>query len=158
MHAIWQGFVEEPAAKVFVARKAHTIVLSKAQGTQQSTLFTSLEMAWGFHTQAVLHSLARLMSCKKVSVQGFKWVRKVWFAYSPMDVCIRNLQRKAERGKITSGESTTSIPQASCFEKPTRSVPEMWGRMYNVLARSAKDTKNGTRNQIPMQPRKAQRN
>jgi hypothetical protein len=71
MHAIWQGYVEDPAAKDFVARKARTIVLSKARGTQQSSLFTSLEIPWGFHTRAVRRSLARLMSCKKVSVQGF---------------------------------------------------------------------------------------
>ncbi len=30
MHAIWQGYVEDPAAKDFVARKACTIALSKA--------------------------------------------------------------------------------------------------------------------------------
>jgi hypothetical protein len=71
MHAIWQGYVEDPAAKDFVARNARTIALSKAQGTRQSTLFTSLEIPWGFHTRAVLHSLAGLMSRKKVSVQGF---------------------------------------------------------------------------------------
>jgi hypothetical protein len=29
-HAIWQGYVEEPGAKDFVARKARTIALSKA--------------------------------------------------------------------------------------------------------------------------------
>jgi hypothetical protein len=68
MHAIWQGYIEEPAAKDFVARKARTIALSKAQGTQQSILFTSLEIPSRFHTQAVLRSLARLMSRKKVSV------------------------------------------------------------------------------------------
>ncbi len=44
--------------------------------------------------------------------------------------------------------------KASCFEKPTRSVPEIWGRMYNVLPCSAKGTKNGMRNRIPVQPRK----
>ncbi len=33
MHAIWQGFVEEPAAKDFVPRNARTIALNKAQGT-----------------------------------------------------------------------------------------------------------------------------
>jgi hypothetical protein len=66
--AIWQGYVEEPAAKDFVARMARTITLSKAQGTRQSTLFMSLEIPWGFLTQAVLHSLAGLMSCKKVLV------------------------------------------------------------------------------------------
>jgi hypothetical protein len=32
-HAIWQGYVEDPAVKVFVARKARTIALRKAQGT-----------------------------------------------------------------------------------------------------------------------------
>jgi hypothetical protein len=71
MHAKRQGYVEDLAVKDFVARNARTIALSEVQGTQQSTLFTSLEIPWGFHTQAVLHSLARLMSCKKVSVQGF---------------------------------------------------------------------------------------
>ncbi len=71
MHAIWQGYVEEPVAKDYVAKKAHTIALSKAQGTQQSTLFTSLEIPWIFLTRAVLHSLAGLMSREKVSVQGF---------------------------------------------------------------------------------------
>ena len=30
MHAIWQGYVEDPTAKDFVARKAHTIALCKA--------------------------------------------------------------------------------------------------------------------------------
>jgi hypothetical protein len=31
-YAIWQGYFEEPAAEDFVARKAHTIILSKARG------------------------------------------------------------------------------------------------------------------------------
>jgi hypothetical protein len=37
-YAIWQGYVEEHAAKDFVARKAHTIALSKAQGTHWSVI------------------------------------------------------------------------------------------------------------------------
>ncbi len=37
MHAIWQGYVEDPAAKDSVARKAHTIALSKAQGSHHKT-------------------------------------------------------------------------------------------------------------------------
>ncbi len=32
-HAIWQGYIEDPAAKNFVAKKACTIALSKAQGS-----------------------------------------------------------------------------------------------------------------------------
>ncbi len=30
MHAIWQGYVVDPAVKDFIARKAQTIALSKA--------------------------------------------------------------------------------------------------------------------------------
>ncbi len=37
MHAIWQGYVEDPAAKHFVARKARTIALSKAWGSCHKT-------------------------------------------------------------------------------------------------------------------------
>jgi hypothetical protein len=59
----------------------------------------------------------------------------------PTDVCTRNLWRKAERGKITGSESATRFLQASCFKKPTRSVPETWGRMYNVLPWIAKGTR-----------------
>jgi hypothetical protein len=36
-HAIWQGYVEDPAAKDFVARKARTIALSKTQGSYHLT-------------------------------------------------------------------------------------------------------------------------
>jgi hypothetical protein len=36
-HAIWQEYVEDPAAKNFVARKARTIALSEAQGSCHKT-------------------------------------------------------------------------------------------------------------------------
>ena len=84
--------------------------------------------------------------------------KKGLFAFSSMDVCMRNLWQKVERGKITGSESTTRFPRASCFEKPTRSVPETWGRMYDVLAWSANGMRNGTRNWILVQPIKARRN
>jgi hypothetical protein len=76
----------------------------------------------------------------------------------PIYVCTRNLQQKAERGKITGSDSTTRFLRASCFKKPMRSVPEIWGRTYNVLPWSAKSTINRMINWIPVQPRKAQRN
>ncbi len=128
MHAIWQGYVEDPAAKKFVARKAHTIALSKAQGTRQSTLFMSLEIPQGFHTRAVLRSLAELMSRKKVSVWGFLWVRKVWFAFA--------------QWRFASG-TFGKRRKASFFEKPMRSVPEIWGCMYHVLPSCAKVWETG---------------
>ncbi len=143
MHAIWQGYVEDPTAKDFVARKARNIALSKAQRIRQSTLFTSLEIPWGFHTRTVLGSLVRLMSHKKVSVWEFLWARKVWFAFAQRTFASETF---GERRKV------------SCFEKPMCSVPEMWGRMYDIPARSAKGTRNEMRNRIPVQPRKAQSN
>ncbi len=76
----------------------------------------------------------------------------------PMDIRTQNLWQKAERGKIAGSKLTTRFPRASCFEKPTRSVPETWGRMYDILPWSDKGIRNGTRNWIPVQPRKAQRN
>jgi hypothetical protein len=36
--AKWQGYVEEPAAKDFVARKVHTIELTKVQGTSWNVI------------------------------------------------------------------------------------------------------------------------
>jgi hypothetical protein len=56
----------------------------------------------------------------------------------PMDNCMRNLWQKVEKVEITGSESTTRFPRASCFEKPTCSVPETWGRMYDVPAWIAK--------------------
>jgi hypothetical protein len=32
-HAIWQGYVEDPAAKDFVVRKAYTIAMSEVRGS-----------------------------------------------------------------------------------------------------------------------------
>jgi hypothetical protein len=72
--------------------------------------------------------------------------KKGMIGICPTDVCTRNLWQKAEKGKITGSESTTRFPRASRFEKPTCSVPEIWGRMYDVPARSAKGMRNGTRN------------
>jgi hypothetical protein len=97
----------------------------------------------GIPSWAVLHSLVGLMSRKEVSVRGFLWVRKVWFAFAQWTFAPETF---GERRK------------ASCFKKPMRSVPEIWGCMYNVLPRSAKGTRNVMRNQIPMQPRKGQNN
>jgi hypothetical protein len=37
-HAIWQGSVEEPAAKDFVARKVHTIEWNEVLGTSWNAI------------------------------------------------------------------------------------------------------------------------
>ncbi len=102
-------------------------------------LIHEFEILWGFYTRAALHSLAGLMSRKKVSVRGFLWVRKVWFAFAQWTFAPETFGKRRK---------------ASCFEKPTHAVPEIWGCTYNVLPHSAKGTRNRTRNRIPVQPRK----
>jgi hypothetical protein len=57
----------------------------------------------------------------------------------PTDVHTRNLWRKVE---------------SILLQETTHAALEIWGRMYDILPRSAKGTRNGTRNRIPVQPRK----
>ncbi len=156
-HAIWQEYIEDLAAKDFVTRKARTIALSKAQGSCHKTSNNQpYSQVWKSLGDSIpelycilLRSLARPRSCRKVSVWGFLWERKVWIVFSPTDVCTRNPWQKAEKGRFTGSEVTTRFPWAFCFKKPTCSVPETWGCMYKVLAWSANGTRNGTRNWIP---------
>jgi hypothetical protein len=97
----------------------------------------------GFLTQAVLRSLAGLMSRKKVSVQGFLWVRKIWFAFVQQTFALETFGKRRKGENFTGSKSTTRFPQASCFKKPMRSVPETCGCMFNVPARSAKVQETG---------------
>jgi hypothetical protein len=69
-HAIGQGCVEDPAAKVFVARKARTIALCEAQGHDNQPN-SRVGNPLGIPSWAVLCSLAGLMSRDDVLVRGF---------------------------------------------------------------------------------------
>ncbi len=93
MHAYWQGYVEVPAAKDFVARKVHTITLSKVQGTHwngikcQERLGYYPELSPDKQQSTSIHkfgnllrvscpsctalTLRRFMSCKIVTVQEY---------------------------------------------------------------------------------------
>ncbi len=92
--AIWQGSVEEPAAKDFVARKVCTIEWNKVQGiiwnaikckerlrscpaavVRQAPINLIHEFGNPFGIPfpgCTALTQQRLMSCKKVSVQGFR--------------------------------------------------------------------------------------
>jgi hypothetical protein len=144
-HAIWQGCIEDPAAKDFVARNACTIALSKAQGSCHRTSNNQpYSQDWKFlgdllpkgycATQQGLCHVGKWSLRIFVSKKGMIRVR-------PMDVYTRNLWQKTERGKITGIKSTTRFMRESCFEKLTHSVPEIWGHMYNVLPQSVKGTR-----------------
>ncbi len=50
------------------------------------------------------------------------------------DVHSRRLPEGLERRKRASSAATTRLHERLAFEKPLHSVPETWGRMYEVLA------------------------
>ncbi len=79
------------------------------QSTRNITinLIHELEIPWGFHTRAVLHSSAGLMSREKVSVRQFLWGRKVWFAFAPRTFARETFGKKG-------GNRLTSRNHASC--------------------------------------------
>jgi hypothetical protein len=120
MHAKWQGSIEEPNAKDFVARKVCTIEywsarnqleqdqvwralgkLSKScrQTSNNQPWFTTLEIPWGFLAWAVLCWLSRGL-CHAIKCQLEEFCKeKIWFAIAQWTFCMRNLWQKAERGK-----------------------------------------------------------
>jgi hypothetical protein len=120
-HTIWQGYIEEPAAKDFVARNAHTIALSKAQGTHwnvsrcEEHLANCPEAVLGQGTinldsqvwKSFGDSLPKLycvdlaeayVTQESASSRSFV-SKKGMIRVHPKDVCTRNLRQKAERGK-----------------------------------------------------------
>jgi hypothetical protein len=54
--------------------------------------------------------------------------------FSPSDVHSRRFPQKAEKGKVHGSDALPDSHERLAFEKPMRSVPETWGRMYDVLA------------------------
>ncbi len=135
-----RGTLRIPLQRILYQGKPTLLLWAKREEPDnQPHSWLEIPWPWWFHTQAVLRSFAGLMSRKKVSVWGFLWIRKVWFAFAQWTFAPETFGKRQK---------------ASCFEKPTHSVPEIWGRMYKVLPRIAKGTRNGMRNQIPVQPRK----
>ncbi len=54
--------------------------------------------------------------------------------FRSMEVHSRRLPQGSERRKRACSAATTRFHDCLAFEKPTRSVPETWERMYDVLA------------------------
>jgi hypothetical protein len=141
-HAIWQGYVEDPAAKDFCSEDGPHYCFEQSARNPTINLIHEFGNPLGIPYPSCTAQLSgAYVTQESVSLRIFV-SKKGMICICPMDICTRNLRQKVERGKITGSESTTRFQQASCFEKPTHSVPEIWGRMYDVLAQNA----NGTRN------------
>ena len=141
MHAIRQGYVEYPAAKDFVARKARTIALCKRKEPDNQPWFTSWKSLGDSISELYCKLSEAYVMQESVSSRIFV-SKKGWFAFAQWTFAPETFGKRWK---------------ASCFEKPTCTLPEIWGCMYNVLPRSAKGTRSGMRNRIPVQPRKAQK-
>jgi hypothetical protein len=97
---------------------------------RQSTFIHELGILWWFHTWAVLHSLANARKCQ---LEDFCEKERY-------ESC--SVQRTFTADafcKVQKGENLPVVMlllgshERLAFEKPTCSVPETWGRMYNVL-------------------------
>jgi hypothetical protein len=118
-HAICQGYVEEPTANNFVAEKAHTIALSKAQGTNWNVIMCK-ERLGNCPEAAVRQATINLESqvwksledslpklycvglaeayVLQESVSSRMLCEKKWYdLQSPNRRCMSNLWQKAER-------------------------------------------------------------
>ncbi len=138
--AKWQGSVEEPAAKDFVARKVHTIKLTEVQWTswnaikckeclrsppeavvRQATI-NLYSQVW----KSLGDSFPELYCIDLVeayvtreSVRSRIYVkRKGMTRDCPMDVCMRSLWQKAERGKNAGTNSCTRFHKHLASRKP----------------------------------------
>jgi hypothetical protein len=125
--------------KDFVARKVRTIELNKVQGTIWNAIKCKERL--GNHPEAVIRqatinlysrvwkslgdSLPELycldlaeayVTQESVSLR-ILCEEKGMICNHPMDICMRNLWRKAEQGNNTGTNPCTRFPRACCFEK-----------------------------------------
>jgi hypothetical protein len=147
-HAKWQGYVEEPAAKDFVARKVRTIELIKVQGTSCNAIKCKERLRSqpeAVIRQATINLYSRVwkslgdsfpeLYCidlaeayvMQESISSRIYVRRKGTTPDrPTDVCMRNLWQKAEWGKNAGTNSCTRFPRASYFKK-THHVCQKYG-------------------------------
>jgi hypothetical protein len=80
-----KGFCSKEGPHYHFTRSTRSITIN---------LIQELEIPWGFHTRAVLFSSVGRMSCKKVLVRGFLWVRKVWFTFAQRTFALETFSKR----------------------------------------------------------------
>jgi hypothetical protein len=135
MHAKWQGSVEEPAAKDFIARKVRTIELNEVHGTSWNAIKCKEHLEScpeAVVRQATINLDSQVwkslgdsfpeLHCvdlaeayvTQANVSSRIYVRrKGMICNCPTDVHMRNLRQKGERRKNAGTNSCTRFPQAS---------------------------------------------
>ena len=99
---------------------------------QDVLLFARVSHVETFVTSwALLRSLANARKCQ---LEDF-FEKERYESFSVQRTFTADAFRKVRKGeKLACSDATTRFPWASCFEKPTHSVPETCGCMYDVLA------------------------
>ncbi len=119
-----------------VARKVRTIAWAKHQQeschltSDNQPLFTSWKFLWWFHTWAILRSFA---NAKKCQLKDFCEKERYESCSVQRTFTADAFHRRRKREKSTVVMLLPDSHEHLAFEKPTRSVPETWGHMYDVL-------------------------
>ena len=163
MHAKWQGSVEEPAAKDFVAREVCTIKLNKMQGTNWKA--NKCKECLGSHPEAVVRQAtinldSRVWKSLGDSLPELYCVDLAGVYVTQESVSSRILREekryglqlpngrlhekssaKGGMGKETGTNSCTRFPLASCFKKTHHMCQKYGGACttwYSVNQRNKK--------------------
>ncbi len=130
LYAGWRSCCE-----AFVARKVHTIALeqsvSKKAVIWQATinLYSRVGYPWWFYTWAVRCSLANARKCQ---LEDFCEKERYESCSLQRTFTADAFRRRRKREKSTVVMLLPDSHEHLAFEKPTRSVPETWGHMYDV--------------------------
>ncbi len=98
---------------------------------QQSTFIHKLDILWWFHTWALLHSLANARKCQ---LEDFCEKEKYESCSVQRTFTADAFRRRQKQERSNVVMLLPDSHEHLAFEKPMHSVPETWGRMYDVLA------------------------
>jgi hypothetical protein len=107
----------EPTGMRSSARNALEVIQKLSSDKQQSTLIHNFGNPLGIPFLSYTVLSVGLCHARKCRYKEFGMRRKGMICELLMDVCMRNLWQKAERGKNAGTNSCTRFPQASCFKK-----------------------------------------
>ncbi len=98
---------------------------------RQSTFIHELDILWWFHTWAVLRSLANTRKCQ---LEDFCEKERYESCSVQRTFTADAFRRRRKRENLPVVLLLQGSHKRLAFKKPLRSVPETWGRMYDVLA------------------------
>ncbi len=128
------------------------------QTSNNQPWFTSLEIPWGFLSRAVLHWFnGGLCHARKCQFEDL-CEKKRYDSRSPNGRLHEKPSAEGRKRKECWYKFLYQVPTSVLLWENASCVPEIWGRMYDMVLGEPKVWEKGMRNQIPVQPRKVQRN